>query len=144
MGKLRRLTARALRKVSAVVGGVNAAAPIDISDDYVNWLCYANAGMLHRGNLYSFDYAIRNLPSDAPIVEVGSFCGLSTNLLTYYKQRHGKENTLITCDKWDFENQNGSAVGDSTIQHSEYREFVRETFLRNVSMFSRDSLPYAI
>lgn len=82
MGKIRRLTGRALRKLSRIVDGVDSASPIDISDDYVNWLCYANAGMLHRGNLYCFDYAIRNLPSEAPIVEVGSFCGLSANLLT--------------------------------------------------------------
>ena len=59
----------------------------DISDEdeYVEWLCFANAGMLDRGNLYCFDYAIRNLPSSAPLIEIGSFCGLSTNLITYYK-----------------------------------------------------------
>ena len=45
--------------------------PIDISDDFVNWICYVNAGMLDRGNLYCFDYAMRNLPSDAPILEIG-------------------------------------------------------------------------
>jgi hypothetical protein len=57
---------------------------IDISDDYINWLSFANSGMLHRGNLYCFDYAIEHLPTEAPIIEIGSFCGLSANVITYY------------------------------------------------------------
>ncbi|MCZ6674789.1 MAG: class I SAM-dependent methyltransferase [Verrucomicrobia bacterium] len=142
---MRNLCARVLRKLASIVDPTPHARPIDVSDDYVRWLCYANAGILHRGNLFSFDYAIRNLPSEAPLVEIGSFCGLSTNLLTYYKERHGVRNRLITCDKWEFEGaHHGSMVGDSSISHSEYQTFVRETYIRNIRMFSRYDLPYAI
>lgn len=48
------------RLVSAVrqrLGGT-----IDASNEYLNWLCFANAGMQQRGNLHSFDMAIRRLP----------------------------------------------------------------------------------
>ena len=45
---------------------------IDISDQYTELLSGINPGWLERGNLYSFDYAIRNLPSDSPIIEIGS------------------------------------------------------------------------
>jgi hypothetical protein len=118
---------------------------IDISDDYINWLCYANAGILERGNLYCFDYAIRDLPSGAPIVEIGSYCGLSTNVLTYYKEKHGVHNALITCDKWEFEGaEKAGMVGDSSITHAEYRDFVKDTYTRNVRMFSRYDLPYTV
>jgi hypothetical protein len=119
--------------------------PIDITDEYVRWLTMANAGMLDHGNLYCFDYAMRNLPSGAPIVEIGSFCGLSTNLLSYYKQRAEVANRIFTSDAWLFEGANKSRLDDgSTISHQEYRDFVKGTFLNNVKMFSRDDLPFAI
>jgi hypothetical protein len=140
MGTARNLIARGLRKAARL-----AEPPelIDISDEYVNWLCYANAGMLYRGNLYCFDYAISHLVGAAPILEIGSFCGLSTNLLTYYKRKRHVKNPLITCDKWDFQNTgNPVYVGDSPILRSDYKRFVRDTYLRNVRMFSGDDLPF--
>lgn len=114
--------------------------------EYLSWLSFANAGMLSRGNAHCFDYAIRNLSSSAPIVEIGSFCGLSTNVITYFKEKYRVGNKLITCDKWIFEGaEKGGMLGDSvTIAHADYREFVRETFIRNIRMFSRYDLPYTI
>ena len=142
---MRNLVHRIARKLTGRPDGGQPASPIDISDAYVNWLCFANAGMLQRGNLYCFDYALGHLPSGAPLVEIGSFCGLSTNLLTYYKQKHGVTNPLITCDRWFFEGaQDDSSVGASRISHAEYRAFVKETYIRNVGMFSRDDLPFTV
>lgn len=93
----------------------------------------------HRGNLHCFDYAVRNLPSTAPMVEVGSFCGLSANLVAHYKRKHGVENRLIACDKWELESAfPGTPVRESTIDHAEYRELVKDSFLRSVSLFSRE------
>jgi hypothetical protein len=115
-------------------------------DHYPDWLSWANAGMLYRGNLCSFDYAIKNLKDEAAIVEVGSFCGLSANFLNYYKRINGRSNALFTCDPWVFP---GAAPGEllgryAAVRHDEYREFVRETFLRNVRFFSRGNLPHTI
>lgn len=144
METIRNLAARAFRKAAITIEP--AEKRLDISDEYVNWLCFANAGMLDRGNLYLMDYAISRLPSAAPILEIGSFCGLSTNVLTHYKRKHKVQNKLITCDKWEFENAgNGSdRVGDSPIQFSGYKTFVRESFLRNTRMFSGEDLPYTM
>lgn len=119
-------------------------APIDITEEYVLWLSYANAGMLERGNLYCFDHAIKHLPDDSPIIEIGSFCGLSTNIITYYKQKHEKKNKLITCDRWRFEGGGSGLLGESGISHEHYSAFVKDTFKRNVEMFSRSDLPYTI
>lgn len=99
--------------------------------------------MLNKGNLLCFDYAIRNLPSRSPLVEIGSFAGLSANLLAYYKRRHGVNHPLFTCDAWRFEGAT-SHVGESDISHEEYRVFVRNIFLRNARMFSREALPYTV
>ena len=116
---------------------------INLTDDYIAYLGFANAGMLNKGNLLCLDYALRNLQSTNPIIEIGSFCGLSTNLIGYFKQRHGVTNQLFTCDRWEFEGAEGN-VGESQIPHSEYRTFVKESFIRNVRMFSRGALPHTI
>ena len=115
---------------------------IDISDEFTELLSGINAGWLERGNLYSFDYAMRNLPSEAPIIEIGSFCGLSTNLLGYYKQSNSVKNKVVNCDKWQW-NDTGQ-VGHSTFTYPEYLSFAKDAYIRNVQMFSRDDLPYTI
>jgi len=118
---------------------------LDNYDPTTDWLSYANAGMLHVGNRYCFDYAISHLPSHAPIVEIGSFCGLSTNFLTYYKKRHGRENKIFNCDRWEFENTDKSSPLDElAITHAEYRAFVKDTYTRNVEFFSRLDRPHTI
>jgi hypothetical protein len=114
--------------------------------EFVEWLRFANAGMLDLGNLYCYEYAIKNLPSDNPIIEVGSFCGLSTNLITFYLQHFSKNNKVFTCDKWIFEGgeDQEALLSGSTLKHKEYREFVKETYMRNISFFSKHNLPYTI
>ena len=47
-----------------------------VEDEYLNWLRFANAGMISPGNMYAMKYAIENLPTNDPIIEIGSFCGL--------------------------------------------------------------------
>ncbi|HEX8118763.1 MAG TPA: class I SAM-dependent methyltransferase [Pyrinomonadaceae bacterium] len=142
---MQNLVRRIAGKLTGRHRGAGPAPTIDITDEYVNWLSFANAGMLQRGNLYCFDHAVRNLPSGAPVVEIGSFCGLSTNLLGYYKRRHGRANRLYTCDRWEFERDPARPMlGDSDITHSDYRHFVKETYLRNIRMFSRDDPPYTV
>jgi predicted O-methyltransferase YrrM len=116
---------------------------VNISDAFVGWLCYANPGMLNRGNLHCFDHAIKNLPSNDPLLEIGSFCGLSTNLLTYYKQLNGKRNRLITCDRWMVERKS-ETLGKTDIPHGEYREFIKASYIRNIQFFARHDLPWTI
>ncbi len=119
---------------------------IDISDDYTNRLCQAIPGWLHRGNLYCFEYCIRNLPKDAPIIEIGSFSGLSTNAISYYMRKHGVKNALITCDSWiDTSHFLGNNSGEtlsphSMLTHGQYRSFLKESYLRNIQTFSKGDL----
>ncbi len=87
MRKLRNLLGRAFLKADFTIDPPEPH--IDVSDAYIKWLCIANAGMLERGNLYLIDLAMKQLPSAAPVLEIGSFCGLSTNVLTHYKRKYG-------------------------------------------------------
>lgn len=113
---------------------------------YCEWLGYANSGMMVRGNIDAFDFALRHLNSDAPIIEIGSFCGLSTNLIGHFKELHGRTNRLITCDRWQFENveANGMCGESQSVTHAAYREFVKESFLRNIRFFSRNDPPFTL
>lgn len=113
---------------------------------FIRWLKYANAGMLHDGNVYCIEYAIENLPSDNPIIEIGSFCGLSTNLISFYLRKFNKPNNLITSDKWVFEGAEvpNAFLEGSNITYNQYKAFVKETYIRNISFFSKDHLPCTI
>lgn len=126
--------------VARTAGG---ARYVNIADDYVAWLSSANAGRLNRGNLLAFDYAVRHLPSASPVVEVGAFCGLSTNLLTYYLGKHGATNPVYNCEAWRFEGA-GGMIGESGVSHVEYRQFVRASYKYNVRTFSRGRLPHTV
>ena len=115
-----------------------------MQDEYIQWVSYANAGMLHQGNVYCFDYAIQHLPTTNPVIEIGSFCGLSTNVIAYFLSKHNKTNKFITADKWIFESAESASTIGHSISHAEYREFVKETYKRNVQFFSKNNLPYTI
>jgi hypothetical protein len=150
---LERLRRTGVRGVPSVLSrrlfGRNESNPHGLPEvwsEYLSWLTLANAGMLDRGNVACFDYAIRNLPSKAPILEIGSFCGLSTNVLTYLKRIHGATNTLITCDKWIFEGAEDGPTLDPTspVTHAAYREYVRRTYRESIQVFSENDLPYTI
>lgn len=117
---------------------------IEESDEFVTWLTFANAGMTHPGSRYCLSYAIQHLPSNDPIIEIGAFCGLSTNLIAHYCRKHGRRNPVLVSDRWNFENRNGERIGDSQLTHAQYRQFVRESFLRNIHTFSSDRLPWPV
>jgi hypothetical protein len=125
--------------------GIQRLSTKTISDEYISWLTFANAGMLSKGNIYAMRYAIENLPSNSPILEIGSFCGLSTNVINYLLLAQGKKNKIFTCDKWSFEGaESGWNLGVSQISHDQYREFVKSTYIRNIEFFSGQNKPYTI
>src|SRR5208282_4138247 len=111
-------------------------------DDYVTQITYMIAGIMARGNPYLFEFAISRLPSTAPILEIGSYCGLSTNLLIYYTRKYNVPNIVITCDRWEFQKSGASPyVGESKLQYADLEQFARESYVRNIKKFSSDKLP---
>ncbi len=134
-----------INKVLNKIKQMNQPAVQTLDDEYLAWLGFANAGMLNPGNPFCMEEAIKNIASDNPIVEIGSFCGLSTNVISYLLQKHGKSNKIITSDRWIFEGaENGGNLGGSKLEHKEYREYVMESFKRNINFFSKDNVPYPI
>lgn len=153
MGKMKKLidtyhangVSGVVKQIKNKMHGRSDTEVIDITDDYITWLRFANAGMLSRGNYYCFDYALKNIPNDIPIMEIGSFCGLSANILYYYKQKNEKNNKLFTCDKWCLEGVfESQQLPNSDISYAGYSEFVKSSFITNTRMFSPKDIPYTI
>ena len=125
----------------------------DISDEFINRLFCANAGMLHRGNLLGFAYATRFLPSNTAVVEVGSYAGLSTNAIIYYLQKYQKNHPFFTCDSWEYFGERDhspphadylSKVGSHpSLSRESYMNFVKNRFIGNLHFFSGKRLPYS-
>ena len=116
-----------------------------LDDEFVRWLGYANAGMLKPGNAWSMDYAIRHLPSGHPLVEIGSFAGLSANVICHLLRKHGRGNAFFTCDNWDVTGQHQRGrINGSDLTFPEYAAYVKASFLRNMEFFSPRNRPYTI
>jgi hypothetical protein len=123
-----------------------APEPIkSLNDGFCIWLQWANPGHHMPGNVYCFDYAMKNLPSNNPILEIGTFVGLSTNQITHCKRLHGRRNPLFTCDRWLFEGIDmNSHVGAAPVTFMDYRNFIKDSYIRCARLFSGDDLPRTI
>jgi hypothetical protein len=112
-------------------------------DDFTRFLTYINAGMLERGNVHLFDYVARNLPAEGAVLEIGSFAGLSTNLIIYFLQQHGQRRPFYTVDPWKLKDDD-VVFFNGKFSFRDYNGFVKESFRRNVAFFSPDQMPYSI
>ena len=72
------------------------------------------------------DVAISRLPTDDPVLEIGTFCGLSTNVLVYFLTKHGRPNVLYSTDPWVFEGEGSETLPEAQIPFEDYRRFIRE------------------
>lgn len=116
------------------------------ADETLSWMCFVNPGMLDPGNAYLFERCIREMPGDAAVVEIGSFCGLSLNHIIYLLRRHGRANPVFSSDAWEFEGFSAGArfLEGTRIEAMPYQQHVIDTFRRNVEFFSADRLPHHI
>jgi hypothetical protein len=120
-------------------------------DNYIKRLpsSVIGQGMLHEGNIYLIDFAIRNMPSDGYVIEIGSYGGLSTNLILHLLNKHNKNNLLLGCDAWQYEGYNdfkGTKAnyidGNTKISRKEYMNYIKEAFINTTKFLNPNSLPY--
>ncbi|WP_162182992.1 class I SAM-dependent methyltransferase [Neosynechococcus sphagnicola] len=116
------------------------------TNEFLTWVRFAVPGMLGQGNVDAMEYAVANMPPGKPVLEIGSFCGLSTVVLSSLLDKHSKNNPIFTCDKWEFEGQQlGAPLGDSpSVTHDAYQAYVKSTFIRSMQTFTANRLPYTI
>ena len=98
-----------------------------------------------QGNVDSMALALKNLPDSSPILEIGSFCGLSTCVISHFKRKFGIANPFYAVDSWTFEGAEPGMTLDhfSSVTHDQYRAFCKDSFDRNVRTFCEE-LPFAI
>jgi hypothetical protein len=111
-------------------------------DPFLGWMSLANAGLLHPGQVHLMDVAIASLPTDDPVLEIGAFCGYSTNVLTHLLREHRRVSPLLSIDPWVFEGEQGECIPKSTIPFCAYRDYVKTQFEQNVRFWSADRLPH--
>jgi SAM-dependent methyltransferase len=107
-------------------------------------LRFINPGMLSDSNIDLFEHCISRLPSDAPVLEIGSFAGLSLNHIIHLLRRGKRPNVVFSVDEWIFENSTSGTIGQSPVSFAAYRKHAIETFRKNVTLFSGDHLPHHI
>lgn len=105
-------------------------------------------GMLHEGNIYLMDHAIRHMPAGGYVLEIGSWGGLSTNLLLHLMKKYNRQELFLGCDPWWYSYREGGAGepecidGREDISRKDYMEYIRLGFMDSVSLFSKSNLPY--
>jgi len=106
-------------------------------------------GMLNEGNIYLLDYAIKNMPKNGIVVEIGSHGGLSTNLILYLLKLHNRSEKLFNCDPWIYEGFNDKTGkksefidGSKEILRTDYMNYIQQAFVNSVQLLNKDNLPH--
>ena len=116
------------------------------SDGYIQWICQILGGWLcpGHGNIAAFDYGLKNMPENGAVIEIGSFLGLSTNIIAYLTAKHNRNNQFFSCDPWLFEGTEKPIGGYFDASTKEYRDYAKKVFQMNLETFSAERKPYAI
>lgn len=84
------------------------------------------------------------MPENGAVIEIGSFLGLSTNIIAYLAIKHGRNNQMFTCDPWLFEETEKPIGGYFDASSKAFREYVKKVFTLSLEVFSADRKPHAI
>jgi Methyltransferase domain len=122
-------------------------------DDFVKRIrsLVIGEGMLREGNISSMDLAIKNMPNEGNVLEIGSYGGLSTNLIIYLMNKHQKINPFFTCDAWIYEGYSDHLQespelhidGRKDITRADYSAYIKNAFIHSVKFLSPNELPFS-
>jgi hypothetical protein len=115
-----------------------------LADEYVEHLRSVVGGWALEGNIRAFECCVRNMPLNGAMVEIGSFLGLSTNILAYAAHKYQRNNPFFTCDAWKFAGSDKPKAGYFSTATKEYRDWVMTIYRMNLSMFSPTFAPHTI
>lgn len=122
-------------------------------DDYLIRLrcSVIGEGMLHPGNVYLMEHAIQHMPDGGCVLEIGSYGGLSANLLTYLLGKYQRNAELFCCDAWMYEglhDDQGQATiwmdGRNDVLRTDFMDYLKTAFIQGARLLSAHRLPHAI
>ncbi len=126
-----------------------------LDDDFIRRLrcSLVGEGMLHPGNVFAMAHAIRKMPEEGAVLEIGSYAGLSTNVLAYLLQKHRRAHPFFSCDAWIYEgfHDDSPGISPARLQHMDgaadisrdaYMQYIKSCFIRGTRFFSTLRLPH--
>lgn len=121
-----------------LVGAIQHVLAREYDDEFVMRLRQLNTGLVKKGNVRAFREAIGMMPA-GDIVEIGTFTGFSTNILSYFCHKLEKKNSRIfSCDRWNYDFKglgDERKINNTDLRYSEWSKFAKDTAVRNVSFF---------
>lgn len=106
-------------------------------------------GPLHEGSKYLMDFAIKNMPKDGHVLEIGSYGGLSTCFLLWLLKKHERPEKLINCDIWTYEGfddhtgkMSNWIDGRTDVSKKDYTEYLKQAYINAMMLLNKDNLPH--
>jgi hypothetical protein len=84
------------------------------------------------------------MPDGGAVVEIGTFLGLSTNVLVYLTVKHKRSHPVFSCDPWSFEATEHLVGGYFDGSSEAFRRYARSVFVMNATMFSGERKPFTV
>ncbi|MDB9776084.1 class I SAM-dependent methyltransferase [Vicingaceae bacterium] len=82
------------------------------------------------------DFALKNMPNNGVAIEIGSYGGLSTNLILYMLNKYNRIEKLINCDPWVYEGytdrsgiKSNVIDGRNDITRNDYSAYMKSSFM---------------
>jgi hypothetical protein len=122
-----------------------------LDDDFVKRLrsLVIGEGMLSDNNIKLINYAIQHLPKEGHVVEIGSYGGLSINLIIHLLKKYNKNNLVFNCDPWiyegfhDHKGQVSEIIdGRNDISRIAYSAYMQTAYKHATAFLSFDRLPH--
>jgi hypothetical protein len=108
-----------------------------------------SGGMLTEGNIYLMDYAVKNMPANGHILEIGCWAGLSANVLHHLIKRYDRTELFLGCDPWIYEGfgdhkKTGITTidGDETIERTDFMNYIKNAYVNSITLFNKNKLPH--
>ncbi len=108
-------------------------------------------GMLSDSNILLMERAIKEMPDTGAVLEIGSFAGLSANVILHLLNRYSRSHELFCVDAWIYEGYNDYKQpeipthidGRADIERQDYTSYIRAGFINSLKLFQPKRLPYA-
>lgn len=116
----------------------------EYADPFTHRLAQLVPGMQQRGNLALIRRAIKEMPNEGVVLEIGCFAGRSSCSLTYFLDQEERPHRLVACDPWDYKFKGllDAPLGTSTVTGATWGEHAAHIYREHVAFFCAHRLPH--
>ena len=113
---------------------------------YPSWLIINTGGWLMNAasNAVGFSYAVKNMPRQTAVLEIGTYLGQSACMITYLMWKHAHFAPMFCCDPYHFEDTEKPIGGFFDASTRSFRDYCMETARRNLQTFSAHHVPHLV